>query len=119
MGIILTSFSDGRSLTKEFDCKFVEIAVALGHHVDELLVGIVAQVKQWELQKNTQKQIDSICSQPTKAGGGGGGGGGVDVASPQDCGVCVPASTAADAFRCSPRRQQQEQQLHALRRSST
>lgn len=39
------SVSEGRQAAKEYNCKFVEIAVILGHHMDELLVGVLAQVR--------------------------------------------------------------------------
>ena len=35
----------GRKLAKEIGCKFIETSSGLNHKVDELLVGIVAQVK--------------------------------------------------------------------------
>lgn len=35
----------GRKLAKEIECKFIETSSGLDHNVDELLVGVVAQVK--------------------------------------------------------------------------
>lgn len=39
------SAQHGRKLAKEIGCKFIETSSGLDHNVDELLVGIVAQVK--------------------------------------------------------------------------
>lgn len=36
---------DGRTLAKEVACKFIETSSGIDHHVNELLVGIVAQVQ--------------------------------------------------------------------------
>lgn len=35
----------GRRLANSFGCKFIETSSGLAHHVDELLVGILAQIK--------------------------------------------------------------------------
>lgn len=37
-------------VAKENNCKFVEISVAIGHKVDELLVGILNQIRQQQLR---------------------------------------------------------------------
>lgn len=42
---IINNFTAGRKLAKEIGCKFIEASSGLNHNVDELLVGIVAQVK--------------------------------------------------------------------------
>jgi hypothetical protein len=36
---------DARTSATQFDCKYVETSAALNHHVDELLVGIVSQIR--------------------------------------------------------------------------
>lgn len=38
-------FSEARLLAKEFDCKYIETSAVLNHKVDELLVGILKQIK--------------------------------------------------------------------------
>ena len=40
------NFPDGRDLAQEYGCKYVEVSTILNHHVDELLVGTVRQIKQ-------------------------------------------------------------------------
>lgn len=53
----------GRKLAKEIGCKFIETSSGLDHNVDELLVGIVAQVKlnPQRIRKLTDKQRNSLC----------------------------------------------------------
>lgn len=38
-------FSEALLLAKEFDCKYIETSAVLNHKVDELLVGILKQIK--------------------------------------------------------------------------
>ena len=42
----MLKISEGRTLAKTYECKFIEVSAGLAHHVDELLVGILAQVSQ-------------------------------------------------------------------------
>lgn len=53
-----------RKLAKEIGCKFIECSSGLDHNVDELLVGIVAQVKlnPQRIINLTEKQRTSICA---------------------------------------------------------
>lgn len=53
----------GRKLAKEIGCKFIETSSGLNHKVDELLVGIVAQVKlnPQRIRNLTEKQRKSLC----------------------------------------------------------
>ena len=37
--------SDGKSLAVSFDCKFIETSSGIQHNVDELLVGILKQIR--------------------------------------------------------------------------
>ena len=39
------STSDGEDLAVEFGVKFTETSPGMGHHIDELLVGIVMQMR--------------------------------------------------------------------------
>lgn len=36
---------EARSVAKQYDCKYTETSAALNHHVDELLVGILSQIR--------------------------------------------------------------------------
>ncbi|KAK3086067.1 hypothetical protein FSP39_012996 [Pinctada imbricata] len=36
---------EGRAVASQFDCKYAETSAALNHHVDELLVGILSQIR--------------------------------------------------------------------------
>jgi hypothetical protein len=51
-------------LAKEIGCKFIETSSGLNHKVDELLVGIVAQVKlnPQRIRNLTEKQRSSLCT---------------------------------------------------------
>lgn len=53
----------GKKLAKEIGCKFIETSSGLDHNVDELLVGIVAQVKlnPQRIRNLTEKQRNSLC----------------------------------------------------------
>lgn len=50
-------------MAKEIGCKFIETSSGLNHKVDELLVGIVAQVKlnPQRIRNLTEKQRNSLC----------------------------------------------------------
>jgi hypothetical protein len=50
-------------LAKEIGCKFIETSSGLDHNVDELLVGIVAQVKlnPQRIRNLSEKQRNSLC----------------------------------------------------------
>lgn len=53
----------GRKLAKEIGCKFIETSSGLDHNVDELLVGIVAQVKlnPQRIRNLSEKQRTNLC----------------------------------------------------------
>jgi len=38
-------FADGKCLACTYRCKFIEISIGINHNVDELLVGILAQIR--------------------------------------------------------------------------
>lgn len=59
----LTLHLAGRKLAKEIGCKFIETSSGLNHKVDELLVGIVAQVKlnPQRIRNLSEKQRNSLC----------------------------------------------------------
>ncbi|WAR11868.1 GEM-like protein [Mya arenaria] len=46
---------EGRSVAKQYTCKYCETSAALNHHVDELLVGILSQIR---LYKTPGLQMD-------------------------------------------------------------
>ncbi|CAL4121676.1 unnamed protein product, partial [Meganyctiphanes norvegica] len=39
------STAEGRTLAKTYECKFIEVSASFDHHVDELLVGILKQIR--------------------------------------------------------------------------
>ena len=42
---LIPFFSEARQLAKEFECKYIETSAVLNHKVDELLVGLLKQIK--------------------------------------------------------------------------
>ena len=38
-------FSEGRLLASSYNCKFIETSAALNHNVDELLAGLLSQIR--------------------------------------------------------------------------
>ncbi|KRT85153.1 hypothetical protein AMK59_2599, partial [Oryctes borbonicus] len=40
-----TPCSEGKSMATSFDCKYIETSVGINHNVDELLVGILTQIR--------------------------------------------------------------------------
>lgn len=38
-------FSEGKSIATAYDCKYIETSVGINHNVDELLVGILTQIR--------------------------------------------------------------------------
>lgn len=37
--------AEGKSMATSYDCKFIETSVGINHNVDELLVGILTQIR--------------------------------------------------------------------------
>lgn len=52
------SRDEGLSVAKQYSCKYTETSAALNHHVDELLVGILSQIR--------LKLTPGVCMQPPK-----------------------------------------------------
>lgn len=38
-------FAEGKALATSYDCKFIETSVGINHNVDELLVGLLSQIR--------------------------------------------------------------------------
>ena len=58
---IIIGVTVGRKLANSCGCKFIETSSGLDHNVDELLVGILAQV-----QLNPRRDRDKICKKKKK-----------------------------------------------------
>lgn len=39
------TFVEGKAMATAYDCKFIETSVSLNHNVDELLVGLLSQIR--------------------------------------------------------------------------
>lgn len=39
------SFTEGKAMATAYDCKFIETSVGINHNVDELLVGLLSQIR--------------------------------------------------------------------------
>ncbi len=59
--IILSTFTAGKSLAVSFDCKYIETSSGMQHNVDELLVGILKQIR---------LKMMAVSQQQTEAGEG-------------------------------------------------
>lgn len=42
---IVCVFSEGRVLASSYNCKYIETSAALNHNVDELLAGVLSQIR--------------------------------------------------------------------------
>ncbi len=62
------SISEGKKLAKSYEAKFIETSAGIQHNVDELLVGVLKQIRLRQEQME-QKQEQESCSLagPTKA----------------------------------------------------
>lgn len=38
-------FSEGRVLANSYNCKYIETSAALNHNIDELLAGVISQIR--------------------------------------------------------------------------
>lgn len=38
-------FTEGKAMATAYDCKFIETSVGINHNVDELLVGLLSQIR--------------------------------------------------------------------------
>ncbi|XP_076370812.1 uncharacterized protein LOC143256885 isoform X2 [Tachypleus tridentatus] len=61
----VVSKDDGRSLARKVDAKFIETSAAVNHNVDELLVGIVSQIR---LRMRLNNDTNDAC-RPKRMGG--------------------------------------------------
>ncbi len=63
-------FTDGKCLACAYRAKFMEISVVINHNVDELLVGILTQIR---LKEELQKEIAEGLVDPSADGANGQG----------------------------------------------
>ena len=47
--------SEGKSAAKTYDCKYIELSAAIDHKIDELLVGILKQMRLMKEQKRVKQ----------------------------------------------------------------
>ncbi|KAL1115291.1 hypothetical protein AAG570_007322 [Ranatra chinensis] len=59
---------DGKSMATSYDCKFIETSVGINHNVDELLVGILTQIR---LKQQQQQKTKGSSREGEQLGGGG------------------------------------------------
>lgn len=60
-----THVSDGKSLAASRDCKFIETSSGIQHNVDELLVGILKQIRLRENREKKKKKQNMLHSSRT------------------------------------------------------
>lgn len=68
-----TNITEGKSLAQSRDSKFIETSSGIQHNVDELLVGILKQIR---LKETRDKKAAATAAAAAANGGGAGGGGG-------------------------------------------
>lgn len=51
--------SEGRKIAEEYDCKYTEVSAAFNHKVDDLLVGILKQIRLNPERTRKQRPQDS------------------------------------------------------------
>ncbi|XP_047120417.1 uncharacterized protein LOC124803278 [Schistocerca piceifrons] len=69
---------EGKSMATSYDCKFIETSVAINHNVDELLVGLLTQIRlKRENPERARDLLRKRSSRRSPAGGSTGGGGAV------------------------------------------
>ncbi|KAK3851156.1 hypothetical protein Pcinc_042173 [Petrolisthes cinctipes] len=69
----VVSTAEGRTLAKTYECKFIEVSAGFDHNVDELLVGILTQIR-LKQQANTWGGGGGVEGSDGLGGGLGGGG---------------------------------------------
>ncbi len=63
--LLLLLLAAGKSLATSFDCKYIETSSGMQHNVDELLVGILKQIR-LKIQK-TEQQMQLLLSSPNSS----------------------------------------------------
>ena len=53
--MILVYFTEARLLASYYECKYIETSASLNHNVDELLVGLVSQIR---MKLNPDKLVE-------------------------------------------------------------
>ena len=66
--ICLFVFPEGKSIAYSYECKFIETSAAINHNVDELLVGVVSQIKLKTKQKEEGLRQNKNCASPKAKG---------------------------------------------------
>ncbi|XP_035216166.1 GTP-binding protein GEM-like, partial [Stegodyphus dumicola] len=67
------AIEEGKSIACSYECKFIETSAAINHNVDELLVGLVSQIRLKNRQKDEPHRVSkpsSPSSSPLRKGGG-------------------------------------------------
>ena len=78
---------DAKSMASSYNCKYTETSAALNHNVDELLVGVLTQIRLKQAEKNRfrgggkkaagRRALLSATGSSGSGGGAAGGGGAV------------------------------------------
>ncbi|XP_022246285.1 GTP-binding protein REM 1-like [Limulus polyphemus] len=58
--------NEGRKLAREYGCKFIETSACINYHLDELLVGVVTQIR-LKIQREQQNQKKKTSIRPEKS----------------------------------------------------
>ena len=99
---------EGKAAAEEHECKYIEVSAAIDHKIDELLVGILKQIRLIKEQRNVaarrrdeRRASRGLGAAAAAAGAGGSGGGGVlGVDDDDDDDEEASARDAAAKFCC-------------------
>ena len=76
--LIFSFLTVGRSLAMKYGCKYIETSPGINHNVDELLVGMLAQIQLHE-EKEEELAANAASGQSQHRGSKSGRGGGFKV----------------------------------------
>ncbi|XP_058838177.1 uncharacterized protein LOC131693922 isoform X1 [Topomyia yanbarensis] len=106
----MVTSDEGKQMATQYDCKFIETSVGINHNVDELLVGLLSQIRlklenpeksrdlfrKRSIRKSKRRACSPLGGAICLSGlGGGGGGGGTNPSTPVSMGP-VPGGGFAD-----------------------
>lgn len=58
--IFIHTHIEGKAMATAYDCKFIETSVGINHNVDELLVGLLTQIR-LKLENPEKSRFVNIC----------------------------------------------------------
>ena len=56
--VLLSCFAAGKNMAVRFECKYIEVSAVLNHKVDELLAGMLRQIR---LKRRQRRRLEGRC----------------------------------------------------------